>query len=198
MPRTEEANERLREMQRDKILNAARKVFARKGWSATMADVAAAAEVSQGLAYRYFANKEAIFSELIEQAAQSNASILQHFRDMHGTPRERLEGLISRILENKSEHIENYQLSVVTQSDDAAPKNIREFLYNQGRNYIETMRELIIEGQSTGEIAKGKPIQMAIAIIACLDGLSRFALQGPDQMKKSFPDAEIILRMLNP
>src|SRR5262245_10565427 len=59
MPRTEEANQRVREAQRAKILDGATAAIARKGWAATMADVAAAAEVSQGLAYRYFANKEA-------------------------------------------------------------------------------------------------------------------------------------------
>jgi AcrR family transcriptional regulator len=59
MPRTEEANQRIREAQRAKILEAAWNVFARHGLTATMADVAAAAEVSYGLVYRYFVNKEA-------------------------------------------------------------------------------------------------------------------------------------------
>jgi AcrR family transcriptional regulator len=45
-PRTEEVNERIRDEQREKILDAARRVFARKGFAATkMADVAAGASV---------------------------------------------------------------------------------------------------------------------------------------------------------
>ena len=44
MPRTEEANQQIRQEQRTKILNASRNVFARKGRAATMADVAAEAE----------------------------------------------------------------------------------------------------------------------------------------------------------
>lgn len=196
MPRSEEENERLREAQRSKIFSAARKVFCRKGWSATMADVAAAAKVSQGLAYRYFASKEAIFNELIEQAVQANSAVLKHINEMTGTPKERIEALVSKILENKLNHIENYQLSVVIQNDNSTPNNIREILYNQGKSYIDAIRKLIIEGQATGEIAKGKPVQMAIAIVACLDGLSRFALQNSEQVKNYFPDVEIILRML--
>jgi hypothetical protein len=39
MPRTEEANQRIREVQRAKILEAAWKVFARHGLTATMASV---------------------------------------------------------------------------------------------------------------------------------------------------------------
>ncbi len=72
MPRTEEANQQIREEQRDKILSAAANVFARKGNAATMADVASEAGVSQGLAYRYFESKEEIFTTLIKQAAESS------------------------------------------------------------------------------------------------------------------------------
>ncbi len=70
MPRTAEANQRLREEQRAKILDGAMKVFAQKGSAATMAEIAAAAEVSQGLAYRYFANKEAIIHAVLEHVIQ--------------------------------------------------------------------------------------------------------------------------------
>ena len=66
MPRTEEANRKIRDEQRSNILDAARKVFARKGSSATMAEVAEEAGVSDGLAYRYFPSKDAIFKDLAE------------------------------------------------------------------------------------------------------------------------------------
>src|SRR5229473_589037 len=114
MPRPEEANQRIREEQRAKILDGARKVFARKGLAATMADVAAEAVVSQGLAYR------------------------------------------------------------------------------------DVMRQLIVEGQAAGEVAEGDPDQMVIVVLACLDGLSRLVLWDSEQVKKHFPDAGLLLRMLKP
>ena len=43
------------------------KVFARKGLRATITDIAKEAGVSQGLAYRYFPSKEAIFHTLLRQ-----------------------------------------------------------------------------------------------------------------------------------
>ena len=70
MPRTEEANQQIREEQRTKILAAAAKVFARKGKAATMADVATETGISQGLAYRYFASKEEILTTLVKQTAE--------------------------------------------------------------------------------------------------------------------------------
>jgi len=69
MPRTEAANQRRRSAQREKILDAARKVFARKGMAATMGEIAAEASVSHGLAYHYFANKEALFHALVDCGA---------------------------------------------------------------------------------------------------------------------------------
>ena len=46
-------------------------IFAAKGFSGTkIADIANAANVSQGLLYRYFDSKEALFTELIRNSLQ--------------------------------------------------------------------------------------------------------------------------------
>src|SRR5690242_13386078 len=99
MPRTEEANKRIREEQRAKILDAAWRAFAKKGTAATMAEVAAEADVSYGLVYRYFSSKEAIFKALVEQMLQSGVLRVQRLLDQPGTPGERLTFLITKILE---------------------------------------------------------------------------------------------------
>ncbi|GIM47935.1 hypothetical protein DNHGIG_34840 [Collibacillus ludicampi] len=198
MPRTEEANQRLREAQRAKILDAARKVFARKGWAATMADIAAAAEISQGLAYRYFANKEAIFNEVVKQAVQSGYSRLQRILEMPGTPGERLELLVSRVFENRRERLEFFQLIVQAFQDEATPEDLRDLLRMQSQTFQDVMRQLIVEGQATGEVADGDPDQLVLAVIACLNGLSSLALRLPEKFKNHFPEPRIIMRMLKP
>jgi AcrR family transcriptional regulator len=198
MPRTEEANQRLREAQRAKILDAARKVFAHKGWAATMADIAAAAEISQGLAYRYFANKEAIFNEVVTQAVQSGFSALQRILEMPGTPGERLEFLVSRVLESRRERLEFFQLIVQAFQDEATPDDLRDLLRRQSQTFQDVMRQLIVEGQATGEVADGDPDQLVLAVIACLNGLSSLALRRPEKFKNHFPEPRIIMRMLKP
>jgi AcrR family transcriptional regulator len=75
LPRTEQVNQEIRKETTEKILEAAQKVFARKGSTATMAEVAAEAGVSQGLAYRYFPSKEAILTTLVKQAAGSKGPV---------------------------------------------------------------------------------------------------------------------------
>ena len=198
MPRTEEANQRIREEQRAKILDGARKVFARKGLAATMADVAAEALVSQGLAYRYFANKEAIFHALFEQIVQTSLAGMPRILEMPGTPGERLDFLISSAWEGRREHPEFYQLMYQVLSDEATPDNLRELIGRQGQAYRDVMRQLIVEGQAAGEVAEGDPDQMVIVVLACLDGLSRLVLWDSEQVKKHFPDAGLLLRMLKP
>jgi AcrR family transcriptional regulator len=59
------------ERTREKILNTALALFAEKGYNnATMRDIAAQAECSLGLAYRYFDSKEALVLSLYERLTQ--------------------------------------------------------------------------------------------------------------------------------
>jgi AcrR family transcriptional regulator len=198
MPRTEEANQRIREEQRAKILDGARKVFARKGMAATMAEVAAEASVSQGLAYRYFASKEAIFHELVEQSVQSGIAGIQRIPRMPGTPGERLDFLVSIAWEGRRENPEIYQVLYQVLDDEGTSGDIRELIGRQGQAYQDVMRQLIVEGQATGEVKEGDPDQLVIVVLTCLDGLSRLALREPERVKKHFPDAGIILRIFKP
>jgi AcrR family transcriptional regulator len=86
MPRTEEANQQIRRNQREKILSAARNVFARKGRNTTMADIAVEAGISQGLAYRYFSSKEAILTASVKQAAQSDGGPTERIKQIKAHP----------------------------------------------------------------------------------------------------------------
>jgi AcrR family transcriptional regulator len=197
MPRTEEAKQRLREEQREKILDAARKVFARKGTAATMADVAAEAGVSQGLAYRYFASKEAIVSSLVEQAVQAPAADLQRVREIPGTPGQRLDFLLTGFIESRR-YPEAFQLLAEVLSSEDAPDNLRELIHRRSQMVQEVLRQLIVEGQAAGEVATGDPDQLVRAILASVEGLTRWATYYPEQYHKHFPDASIFLRMLKP
>ena len=196
MPRTEEANQRIREGQRARILEGALQAFARKGMAATMSDVAEAAGVSQGLAYRYFTSKEALFHELLEQSTQSRLAILQSIQEMPGTAANRLEVLISNSLTNLHEHPESYQLSAQMNEDETVPQKLRDLLHKQTQVYQDVIRKLIAEAQADGEVIADDPHQLAMAITACLRGLAFVGIHNPEEFKKNFPKAEIILRML--
>ena len=103
-PRTEETNARIREEQKERILEAAKSIFAHKGFSETkMSDIASAANVSYGLTYHYFANKEAIFSNLLQKALQGALELMLRAQGQPGTPWDRLNWLISQISQGAQE-----------------------------------------------------------------------------------------------
>jgi AcrR family transcriptional regulator len=196
MARTKAANQPLHEAQRAKILDAARSVFARKGMAATIADIAAAAQISQGLAYHYFASKEDIVHQLIEQTLQTAPAAWQHFFELSGTPGERLAILVSRLVQNRRDHPELYQLLDQLQSSETMPADLRKQIEQQSQTFHDVVRQLIVEGQATGEVGPGNPDQLVTAIAACLEGLTRLASHNPEQFKRYCPDAGILLRML--
>jgi AcrR family transcriptional regulator len=200
MPRTTEANQRIREAQRAKILESARSVFARKGMEATITDIATEAQISIGLAYRYFADKEAIFSELVKQTIPADSAGFQRLLEMPGTPGERLAVLISSIVAARGhrEPLEAHQLLNHALHAEAMPDDVRELLGRRYQMLLDTMRQLIVEGQATGEVAPGDPNQLVAVVSACLDGLTRWAVRDPEQFRTYVPDAEIVLRLFKP
>lgn len=200
MPRTPEANQRIREAQRTKILESARRVFARKGMQATIADIAAEAQISLGLTYRYFANKEAIFAELVAETVPDNSVHFQELVATAGTPGERLAALLSTIVDARRQpaSLEVHQLLTHALDAEAMPEAIRELLGKRYALLRAAMRQLIVEGQATGEVALGDPDQLVEVVSACLDGLTRWALRDPEQFRTFVPDAQIILRLLQP
>jgi AcrR family transcriptional regulator len=198
MPRSEAENQRLRERQRANILDAAMRVFARSGPSASMSEIAEAAGVSQGLAYRYFTSKEEIYYALVAQAFQSGVSESEYARMMSGTPWQRLETLLSRIIGARREHPEFFQVLYHVLGDDKAPAELRAQMQERGHFFVGAVRRLIVEGQAMGEVAQGDPDQLVLTLTAYLDGLTRLSLYDPERLRAHFPDTEIVLRMFRP
>jgi AcrR family transcriptional regulator len=190
---------RSQDAQRTNILEGARRAFARKGQAATMADVAQAAGVSQGLAYRYFASKEQLVHELVAHALEQAAlATAPPSSDTPLTPGERLAQLITRLVEHRREHLELFQLLDQLLSAERAPSAIAELIRQHRASFLGELRQLIVQGQARGEVAPGEPDQLVIAITATLEGLTRFGLHDPEQFYRLCPEPAILLRMLKP
>jgi AcrR family transcriptional regulator len=197
MPPPDPMDQPARETQRANILEGARRAFARKGKAATMADVAQAAGVSQGLAYRYFASKEEIYRELVEQALeQATLATAPPIDESSATPGQRLAQLITRLVEYRRDHLEIFQLLDQVLGSGKPPDDVAELIRRRREGFLAELRHLIVEGQAAGEVAAGDPDQLVIAIAASLDGLVRFGLHQPEQFRKLCPDPSILLRML--
>jgi AcrR family transcriptional regulator len=112
VPRPSSENQRIRDARHEHILRAAAHVFARKGLMATtISDIAAAAHVSHGLAYHYFASKEEIFRQLIMRAMQGTERLLREALAREGTATSRLRWLITAMIEGAKDSADSLQCS---------------------------------------------------------------------------------------
>jgi AcrR family transcriptional regulator len=161
-----------------------------------MGDVAEAAEVSYGLIYHYFARKEALYQALVAQSLRSADMAFEHLGQIPGTPGQRLDLLVSRLVENRRDHPQIAQLHYQVLRDEVTPDALRERALRHSQAVQETLRRLIVEGQATAEVRAADPDQLVNAVLAVLDGLTRLMLISPERLRAHFPDADIILGML--
>ncbi|MGZ3636986.1 MAG: TetR family transcriptional regulator C-terminal domain-containing protein, partial [Ktedonobacterales bacterium] len=96
------------------------------------------------------------------------------------------------------EPLEAHQLLQHALDAGVMPEELRELLSKRYQMLLDTMRQLIVEGQATGEVASGDPDQLVAVMSACLDGLTRWALRDPEQFRTYVPDAQIVLRLFQP
>lgn len=195
-PRTEESNARIREEQKERILEAAKTIFAHKGYSETkMSDIAAAANVSYGLAYHYFANKEAIFTTLLTYALQGALQLMQRAQVQPGTPWDRLSWLISQISEGAQGEPEFEMLILQALTSHAVPQEMRQMVLQESQSSHEALKQLIIEGQAAGEVVAGDPDLLTTSFEWCIQGMV-FGISYWGYEAKRLPDVESILRLL--
>jgi AcrR family transcriptional regulator len=195
-PRTEETNARIREEQKERILEAAKTIFAHKGFSETkMSDIATAANVSYGLAYHYFVNKEAIFSSLLQKALQGSFELMLRAQAQPGTPWDRLNWLISQMSQGAQEEPEFEMLVLQALTSHAVPQEMRQIVMQESQLSHEALKQLIVEGQAAGEVVTGDPDLLTTAFEWCIQGMV-FGLSYWGYEAKRLPDIESVLRML--
>jgi AcrR family transcriptional regulator len=193
MPRTKEAFKQIRDERKEQILNISAKLFATKGLASTkIEDLAEAAGVSQGLLYRYFTDKEDVFVALLEQVIKGAVQRAQDSMNYTGTPFEKLHWLTEQFLQGMSEDPIYFQLFSQAM---ALPGRVHDTI-QKFETVVTILRELIIEGQATGEIVKQDPEQLVLLYLSCVYGLAAGIGFCSPMLKENFPDAEAVLHIL--
>ena len=193
MPRTREAYQLIRDERKEQILRAAAEVFERNGLANTkISDLAEAAGISQGLLYRYFANKEEVFAELMEWATHRAIRQAQDALDRSGTPWEKLSWLTEQFLQDIVQNSMYYQLLAQSLALSGRVREIIERL----EALAKALRQLIIEGQASGQVAKRDPDQLVLLYLCCLYGLAAGMGLRYDKLEAYIPDAEAVLYFL--
>jgi TetR/AcrR family fatty acid metabolism transcriptional regulator len=166
---------------RARILQAAIKVFARKGYfAARVSEIAKKAGVADGTIYLYFRNKEDLLVSLFDEVM---AAHLQAAREeLRAAP-----GPAARLLAIAEHHLrvlgENRELAVVFQVElRQSTKFMERFSSTWLQDYFQLLYGVIEEGQRAGVFRADLPKKLvAKAIFGALDEMvTSFILSGKD------------------
>lgn len=156
---------------RARILKAAVKVFAKKGFHETkVSEIARAAGVADGTIYLYFKNKDDVLISVFEENIDQLSVRLRE--DLGALPD----------TASKIRHIVRSQLGVIRARRDLAEvlsvtlrqsnRFLRQFAAPKFSDYLDIIAEVIEVGQKDGEVRKDvAPRVVARALFGALDGL---------------------------
>ncbi|RUM35852.1 MAG: TetR family transcriptional regulator, partial [Desulfobulbus sp.] len=130
----------------NKIIRAATKVFAKKGFfNARISDIAKEAKVADGTIYLYFNNKFDILISVFEQEIGKLIDQVKTLIDQEENPQKMLEIFINRHL---AEMKKNKNLAEVIQIElRQTNKIIRDYRNNNFSEYVNIISTIIKKGQ---------------------------------------------------
>ena len=160
---------------RDRILDAATKVFAKRGFfAAQVADVAKRAGVAAGTVYLYFKSKDDLLLSLFERTmrdAIADGHAALNALDHTATPVERLRHIAHIHLARLGR---DRQLAVVFQVElRQSTKFMARLSSSSLRDYLGLLRDVIVNGQETGQFRNDiNPTLAAKVIFGALDEMA--------------------------
>jgi TetR/AcrR family transcriptional regulator, fatty acid metabolism regulator protein len=157
---------------RQRILDAAVKVFAKRGFHATrVSDVASAAGVADGTIYLYFKSKDALLVSLFESHVERLLAFLEKELPRAASPSEKLKRIVEvqlGLFEGERDLAE-----VVTVILRQSTKLMKQYAAPKFNAYLDAIAGVVAEGQAIGEIRKDvTPHLAARAIFGALDGIA--------------------------
>lgn len=199
MPRTEEANQHIREQRREQILKAAVHVFARKGLTDTsIAEIAATAGISHGLIYRHFASKEEVFAAVVEQSLGYAQQLARFTLERDGTAWERLRWITEQMVPGRSPGSRPLYFLVMLYAliNEEVPEHVHKMAMQQGELIYGVVRQCIIEAQQTGQVRPFDPDQLTHLFLSCIQGLVVSGAFRQRRRGTNFPTADTVLALL--
>src|SRR4030066_503210 len=176
-----------------KIIQAAAKVFAEKGFdNSRVSEKAKEANVADGTIYLYFKNKDDILISLFEeefgQIVENTRKELEKEKDP--LQKIRIFAITHLSIVSKQQQLGEVLGVEVRQSS----KFMKEYINNPFIEYLNLIRSIVIEGQEKGFIRKDlTPGIMKRALFGALDEMARY-WGLPTKKKHSISDAALPIR----
>ncbi len=197
MGRNKEANEKVKEARREKILSGALELFSLNGAPGTkISDIARHTGMSNGLIYHYFPSKEAIYTELIRIALDRLEKACLHLAALPLPPHDKIKYAIDALVETIRTRPDagRYHL-FVTQAiaADNIPEKAARLLEAKRRIPYEVMAEIMAQGQQKGTVRPGNPRDLAFFFWVNINGMAQHqVMYGKNAMQ---PALELLYHM---
>jgi TetR/AcrR family fatty acid metabolism transcriptional regulator len=160
------------EGKRERILEAAIKVFAAEGfYNAKVSQIAHEAGVADGTIYLYFRSKDDLLINLFEDRMERVNANLREAIDTESTAVARLKRIVKLHLQLVEENRD--MAEVISVELRQSSKFIREYSNPKFAEFLRTIAGAVVEGQRTGELRTGiDPYVFARALFGALDEIA--------------------------
>ena len=173
--RSKPAGDAAREATRGRILDAARALFAARGFAACrVADVARKAGMSPGNVYWHFDSKEAILQAILAQGFGSFEAMAAEVADEYGPARRKLDILVDRTLDL---YHQNAEFAVILGGlmGEGGQELIRSLVFDMeqiGGRYHANLRRVFSEGRTEAALVAAADPDLLVALyFALFNGL---------------------------
>ncbi len=155
---------------RERLLRAAEKLFAEKGYAATsVQEITDAAGVNKALLYYYFSDKRAVYTALIDDGVGAFQAVVEQALSTPGTYAERLKVLVARHVELLWQRPD--LLRVVQRSQMTAELEDVD-LRERFRPVMKLLVEFFREAVATGEFRELDPHMAALSMLTLNAGFA--------------------------
>ena len=149
---------------RERILTAAERIFARRGFfAAKVSDVAKEAGVADGTIYLYFKSKDDLLISLFERRMQQVNELLRAAVAGIKSPRDQLVKLIKTYLQLV--HDEPTAVEVLTIELRQSNKFMKDYENPHFADFLRLLGGIIAAGQDKGELDRSIPAHVAARMI---------------------------------
>ena len=166
-----------KEEARSRILDAANKVFAERGYhEATMEDIAKRLGVSKGAIYLYFSSKEDLFEAMCKSAPQAFKEILYSSFGNEVNPIQSATEFFDKMLKMSAS---NPGLSFEILSEASRNPSLKRILKQNHQEYEEVLTNFLAEGRKRRIVGDNLDLRpLANALIALWNGLETLLVSG--------------------
>lgn len=176
MPRSAEANQKIKQERKDRILAGALELFVRNGLSGTkISDVAKKTNISNGLVYHYFSSKEELFIGLIRLAFDRIIEACEFLESLDLEPHEKIKYAIDelvKIIRSNPDACLYHVLVFQAATCDNIPDQAKKIIQEKHAKPYEMIAGIISNGQKLGTIRDGCAEDLSFFFWNTVNGLA--------------------------